>query len=367
MALTIILVPKKDVPLIAFSGFVRGGALADPADKPGVASLVAGLLDRGAGKRSAFEFADAVEGVGGSFNAGAGAESISVSGQFLARDRALLIELLSDALIRPRFDADEVTKYRDREIEFIKSAKDSDPAQLLPEYGRAMLFGAHPYGRPQGGSERSLAAISQADVVSYHASRFGADKATLVFAGDLEAKWMKQALTKAFGGWAKSKATLPGLEPAARVTGRRVLLVERLTRCRPTCGSEMSASTAVTGAAAGAGPGQYGVWRPVHVDAQHRTAHQVGPVIRGELRLCAWHGGWPVRDRLVHADRKHRQGAGPHAPDPGQAQARRARAGDAGIRARLRAGPIPAAARDRGALGGGARRSRVLRPGQGLH
>jgi len=37
---------------------------------------------------------------------------------------------------------------------------------------------------------------------------------------------MKQALTKAFGGWAKSKATLPALEPAPRVTGRRVLLVD---------------------------------------------------------------------------------------------------------------------------------------------
>ena len=80
--LTIVLVPKKDVPLIAFSGFVRGGALSDPADKPGVASLVAGLLDRGAGKRSAFEFAEAVEGVGGSFNAAAGSESITVNGQF---------------------------------------------------------------------------------------------------------------------------------------------------------------------------------------------------------------------------------------------------------------------------------------------
>src|SRR5437868_15503791 len=57
--LTIVLVPKKDVPLIAFSGFVRGGAAADPPDKAGVASLTAGLLDRGAGKRSAFEFADA--------------------------------------------------------------------------------------------------------------------------------------------------------------------------------------------------------------------------------------------------------------------------------------------------------------------
>jgi len=224
--LTIILVPKKEVPLIAFSGFVRGGALADPAGKPGVASLVAGLLDRGAGKRSAFEFADAVEGVGGSFNAGAGAESISVSGQFLARDRALMIELLGDALMRPRFDAEEFAKYRDREIEFIKSAKDSDPSQLLPEYGRALLFGAHPYGRPQGGSERSLASITQADVAGYHAANFGADKATLVFAGDLDPKWMKQALTKAFGGWARSKSTLPRLESAPRATGRRVLLVD---------------------------------------------------------------------------------------------------------------------------------------------
>jgi zinc protease len=224
--LTIVLVPRKDVPLIAFSGFVRGGALADPANKPGVASLVAGLLDRGAGKRSAFEFADAVEGVGGSFNAGAGAESITVGGQFLARDRALMIELLADALMRPHFDAQEFSNYRDREIEFIKSAKDSDPSQIIGIYARAALFGAHPYGRPQGGSERSLAGITQSDVVSFHAANFGANRATLVFAGDLDPKWMRQALTTALSGWAKSKAVATDLKPAPRVTGRHVLLVD---------------------------------------------------------------------------------------------------------------------------------------------
>lgn len=224
--LTIILVPKKDVPLIAFSGFVRGGALLDPPDKVGVASLVAGLLERGAGKRSAYEFADAASGVGGSFNASAGAEAISVSGQFLARDRALMIELLADALIRPHFDADEFSSYRDRDIEFIKSAKDSDPSQLLSIYGRAALFGTHPYGRPQGGSERTLAELTQGDVVTYHAQNFGADRTTLVFAGDLDAKWMKQALTAAFGGWAKASSTPVLLAPAPRISGRRVLLVD---------------------------------------------------------------------------------------------------------------------------------------------
>ena len=155
--LTIVLVPSKDVPLIAFSGFVRGGALADPADKPGVASLVAGLLDNGAGKRNAFEFADAVEGVGGSFNAAAGAEAISISGQFLARDRALMIELLADALMRPRFDARGV-----REATAIaRSSSSSRPRIPILRSSSAStaaraLFGNHPY-RPAARRQRALA------------------------------------------------------------------------------------------------------------------------------------------------------------------------------------------------------------------
>jgi predicted Zn-dependent peptidase len=63
-------------------------------------------------------------------------------------------------------------------------------------------------------------------VVSYHAANFGADRATLVFAGDLDSKWMRQALTTAFGSWGKAKAAAPGLKPAPRVTGRRVVLVD---------------------------------------------------------------------------------------------------------------------------------------------
>jgi zinc protease len=224
--LAIILVPRKDVPMIAFSGFVRGGAAADPAAKPGVASLVAGLLDRGAGKRSAYEFADAVEGVGGTFAAAAGAESISFNGQFLARDRALMIELLADALMRPRFEAAEFEAYRNREIEFIKSAKDSDPSQIVGIYGRAALFGSHPYGRPQVGSERSLASISRNDVLGFHRENFAANNAALVFAGDIDAKWMKQALTAAFGGWPKVTAPERKLAAAPRVTSRRVLLID---------------------------------------------------------------------------------------------------------------------------------------------
>ena len=208
--LTIVLVPKKDVPLIAFSGFVRGGALADPADKPGVASLVAGLLDRGAGKRNAFQFADAVEGVGGSFNADAGAESISVERPVPgARSRA------DDRTAQRRADASAFRRRRVRQVSAIAtSSSSSRPRTPILRRSSASTDAPGcsaniPTARPQGGSERSLAAITQADVVGYHAANFGADRATLVFAGDLDAKWMKQALTKAFGGWAQVEGTSP--------------------------------------------------------------------------------------------------------------------------------------------------------------
>jgi predicted Zn-dependent peptidase len=224
--LTVIVVPKPEVPLIAFGAVLRGGGTADPADKPGVASLVASLLDKGAGKRTAFEFADAVAGAGGSFSAAAGAESITVGGQFLSRDRQLMVDLLADALLRPTLDATEFDKLRGREIELIKAAKDSDPSGLTGAYGRAFLFGAHPYGRPVSGSERSLAAIGHADVVEFRRAHFGADRTTLIFAGDIDAAWIKRAVAASFGKWSAAPTKLAPLAAASPQRGQRVLLVD---------------------------------------------------------------------------------------------------------------------------------------------
>ena len=49
----LLLMERHDVPLIAFSAVVRGGAVTDPAGGSGLASLLAGLLEKGAGARDA--------------------------------------------------------------------------------------------------------------------------------------------------------------------------------------------------------------------------------------------------------------------------------------------------------------------------
>jgi predicted Zn-dependent peptidase len=224
--LTLVVMRRPEVPLVAFTLILRGGARAEPVDRAGVAALTAGLLEKGAGGRNAYEFAAAVEGAGGSFGASAGVETLRVSGQFLARDRELMLGLLADALRRPRFDAAEFEALRRRQIEFIKAAKDSDPSSLIDSYGRALLFGAHPYARAVSGSERSLAAIAIEDVRAYARDHFGADRATLVITGDVDPAWARSAVRRAFGDWGRAAGVLPPLAEPARASGRRVLLVD---------------------------------------------------------------------------------------------------------------------------------------------
>ena len=224
--LRLILVPRHDIPLVAFNLLLRGGAQLDPPGRDGTAALAADLLTHGAGARDAYAFADAVEGSGGNLDAAARAEFIQVQGQFLARDSRLMLELLADAVLHPHFASDEFDKLRARHIEELKAAKASAPQSLLGSYGRALLFARHPYGRVVGGSEQSLALITLADVTGFYAAQAGADRATLVIAGDFEPTQIRTEVTAVFGGWPRARNPVPPLAATARVTGRRVLLVD---------------------------------------------------------------------------------------------------------------------------------------------
>ncbi|MEO8217931.1 MAG: pitrilysin family protein, partial [Acidobacteriota bacterium] len=224
---TILLAEKHDVPLIAFTAILRGGALADPAGKEGTASLTADLLEKGAGKQNAAQFAEAVDSVGGVLGESARAEWISIRGEFLTRDTDLMLGLLSDMLRRPAFATEEFTKLRDRDIDSLKAAKDSDLRSLIGTYANAFLFGSNLYGRPTDGSEASLAGIERQDVLNYYKNNFGADRLVLAVVGDFKAKEIESKLRAALGDWNKAAAAAPKAKAMAAVEGRRVLLVDK--------------------------------------------------------------------------------------------------------------------------------------------
>jgi len=222
-----ILHEKRDVPLIAAEVTLRGGAVSDPEGRAGLASLFAGLLEKGAGDRDAASFAEAVAAVGGSLSAAAELEAITISADFMARDADLMVELLVDMLQRPALAATEMKKLRSRRIDLIRAAKDNGTLRLVSTYGNAFLFGGHAYGTPVDGSEASLAKISHREVQAYYDDYVGADRLVISIVGDFDAGAMADKLSEAFASWRAAKAPLPELESPLPESGRRVLLVDK--------------------------------------------------------------------------------------------------------------------------------------------
>jgi len=215
------------VPMVALDITVRGGSLADPDGKEGTAALLGELLQKGAGTRTAAAFAEAVDAVGGRLSVNVGRESLSISGDFLAKDSALMVELAADMLLRPTLDPAEFDKERTRAIRSLQAAKDSGPDGLIPRYGYAWLFAGHPYGRASSGDETSLAAIAHADLLAFRRDHVGADRAIISVVGDFDAKALRKAIDSAFGDWPAATGTLPEVAEPARQEGRRVLLVDK--------------------------------------------------------------------------------------------------------------------------------------------
>jgi len=223
----LLLSEKHEVPLIGLRAEVRGGSVADPDGRTGVAEMLASVMQKGAGDRSAQEFASAVANVGGRLTVSADVDSTSVAAEFLSRDAELMIELVTDVLLRPALAADELEKEQSRAIGLIKAAKDGDPNALMPHYANAFIFGDHPYGRPTTGSESSLANISRDDLLEYYASNFGGDRLIISVVGDFDAAAMKARLTARFGRWAPAAAALEGVPAPTSAPGGRVLLIDK--------------------------------------------------------------------------------------------------------------------------------------------
>ena len=222
----VVLAEKHDVPMIAFQAWLRGGSLTDPPGKEGVASLTADLLRKGAGRRSAAEIAAAADGVGGAFATGGGLQGSWVAGEFLARDQALMIELLSDVLLRPTFPDSEFQKLKEQTIESFSAEKD-EPYSIIGAYGAAAVFGDHPYARPASGDETTVPTITREDVLRSYRDQFGGDRLILTMVGDFDPRSMEAVLRRAFGSWPKAAGRLPVIPPPVRRTGRRVLLIDK--------------------------------------------------------------------------------------------------------------------------------------------
>ena len=101
-----------------------------------------------------------------------------------------------------------------------------DPDYLANLVFDRLVFGFHPYGRPNEGTPESIARITRDDLVAFHRTWFVPNNALLAIVGDLTADEAFAAAEKAFGRWARRD--VPAVKPIdPPPPTRRVVVIDR--------------------------------------------------------------------------------------------------------------------------------------------
>jgi predicted Zn-dependent peptidase len=224
--LTVLLMEKRGVPLINLFAIVKTGTAADPAGEEGLASVTAGLLRKGTKTRTAQQFAADFDYIGGSFDAGAGADFSNISAEFLTKDLDRGLELFCDALLHPTFPQNEVEKILAQSLDGVKSEKD-EPQSVLGLYYAGYLYGAHSYGRPSDGDEISLKRIQRDAIVKFYESNYAPGNIILGIAGEFDAAEMWKKLEEKLGSWPARTVQGTAIAATPAEKGKRLLLIDK--------------------------------------------------------------------------------------------------------------------------------------------
>jgi zinc protease len=192
------LVEDYTVPIITVRFAFKGGSTQDPETKDGLATLITGLFDEGAGDLEADAFQEKLDEVGAEMGFEATSDAIYGEMRMLADSKDEALGLLELALISPRFDQEPVDRIRSQIVTRIQRDM-RDPNALGREKFSQALYGDHPYARPSDGTLETLGSISPADLKHFHRRVFARSNISIAVVGAIDAETLGKELDRVFG------------------------------------------------------------------------------------------------------------------------------------------------------------------------
>jgi len=214
--LRVIVVERRESPLISAQLLIKNGGEVDPSELAGLADMTASLLTKGTQTRDATKIAQEIESLGGSLDSGARWDSSYANVSVMSSKVSQAMEILADVVRHPTFKSEEVERLRQQNLDSITLAM-GEPGSIARFVAARVVFGDSPYGHPISGTAESMTRITAADITKMHSRYYRPDNAILVIGGDINAKDAVALATRYFGDWQKPSTEIaaPG---ASRVS-----------------------------------------------------------------------------------------------------------------------------------------------------
>ncbi|MFI5418593.1 MAG: M16 family metallopeptidase, partial [Candidatus Lutacidiplasmatales archaeon] len=178
----------------------------DRAGLEGLARVTSDLLPSGAGKRSRVELARFLDSRGGSLGSHADPESVDVSVHGPSTEWEPLIRVLADAVLRPRFDPEDIARVK-RQMHERQLRELSQPGERVErEFLREVFPVGHPYRLTGLGTSSALRRIGRPELRGFHSSHYVPEGAFLVVTTPRPLADVRRAGRRLFDDFAQEKA-----------------------------------------------------------------------------------------------------------------------------------------------------------------
>ena len=192
------LVEEQAIPIVAIEISFEGGSVLDPEGKEGVANLMMGLLEEGAGDLDAVGFAQRADEIAARLGFGSSRENVSLSLRSLSENLDQTVDLMRLAIMQPRFDEEPVARVKAQIISSIKSSE-TDPNSIAGKAFNELGFPDDPYGRPSDGTIESVTALTVDDLKAARERLLNLGGAHIGVVGDITAAELAPLLDRLLG------------------------------------------------------------------------------------------------------------------------------------------------------------------------
>jgi zinc protease len=182
------------VPIVQMNlAFEGAGYASDTAARAGLAQFFSNAVLEGGGEEDARAFKEKLEAHAITISSSVSADRMVFSVRCLKEYAPLALTLLGEALTKPRFDAEDISRLKAAQISALERAQEN-PEYVVSRLLATRVFGGHPYANPALGTAEGISAITPEDLRRFGATYLSISNLKIAAAGDVDADLLEDTL-----------------------------------------------------------------------------------------------------------------------------------------------------------------------------
>jgi predicted Zn-dependent peptidase len=182
---------------VSIGVWLTRGSRHESEPQSGIAHVVEHMLFKGTATRTAEDIAQEIDSIGGQLDAFTAKEYASYYIKVLDEHVSTAVDLLSDIVMNPRFEQDDLEREKKVILEEIKMVEDT-PDDLVHELFTQHFWEGHALGRPILGSRETVESFTPATLREYFQTAYVAPNLIVAAAGNLEHAQVRELISRAF-------------------------------------------------------------------------------------------------------------------------------------------------------------------------